>query len=201
MANANKNITKLTNPAETFITHADDAETAGYLNRFGAIPSTSLRELIWLDDICRGSSIKEIAIREGLSCRRIQRGVSRAREKGGRLSSRESDSNCKVQRQNRHVTANEFKLVRENSHRTPRLVPLFPIGAFTPRSTCPHHGPIRSGSVFCCMVCSQSGLDDHPALKRDPITDPHPERKVLPVARVAEFPETRKQRRQRVKAC
>ncbi len=187
MANANKNITKLTNPAETFITHAEHAAATGHLSRFRAIPSTSLRELIWLDDICRGSSIKEIAIREGLSCRRIQRGVSRAREKEGGLSSRESDSNSEVRRQDRHITANEFKLVRENSHRALRLVPLFPIGAFTPRSSCPHHGPIRSGSVFCCMVCSQSGLDDHPALKRDPITDPHPERNVPLVARVAEF--------------
>lgn len=63
----------------------------------------------------------------------------------------------------------------EEFGRLPRLVPLFPLGAFTPQSTCPHHGPIRRGSVFCCMVCSQSGMDGHPALQRDPLTDPRPE--------------------------
>jgi hypothetical protein len=41
-----------------------------------------------------------------------------------------------------------------------RLVPLFPIGPFTPTSHCPHHGPLRKGSEFCCMVCSQSAIGD-----------------------------------------
>ena len=35
------------------------------------------------------------------------------------------------------------------------------------------------------MVCSQSGVDDHPALKRDPHTDPRPERKAAALVRVA----------------
>ena len=78
---------------------------------------------------------------------------------------------------------------------------LFPIGAFTPRSACPHHGPIRTGSDFCCMVCSQSGVDDHPALMRDPRTDPRPERKEAALVRVAGVRETRKQRRHRLNAA
>ena len=44
--------------------------------------SIHARELVWLDEIRRGYSIKEIARREGLGCRRIQDGVSRARERG-----------------------------------------------------------------------------------------------------------------------
>lgn len=89
------------------------------------------------------------------------------------------------------------------------LVPLFPIGPFTPRSECPHRcrrcdgsgvveersadaaGTIvvkavecpscrgvprlNAGTLLCCMVCSRSGMDDHPALRRDPKLDPAPE--------------------------
>jgi len=43
-------------------------------------------------------------------------------------------------------------------------MPLFPVASFVPGSACPHHGPIREGSVLCCMVCHQSGLDAHPSL-------------------------------------
>lgn len=49
--------------------------------------------------------------------------------------------------------------------RRPMLIPLFPVGEFTPQSRCPHTGPLRRGSVFCCMVCHQSGLDNHPAVR------------------------------------
>lgn len=42
----------------------------------------------------------------------------------------------------------------------PKLEPLFPVGGnFTKASTCGHNGPIKRGSVFCCMVCHQSGFD------------------------------------------
>jgi hypothetical protein len=46
------------------------------------------------------------------------------------------------------------------------------------------------------MVCSRSGVDDHPALKRDPRTDPRPERRAAALVRVAGVRETRKQRLQ-----
>jgi hypothetical protein len=49
--------------------------------------------------------------------------------------------------------------------RPPRLVPLFPVGDYTPHSICGHHGPIERGSLFCCMICHRSGHDDHPALQ------------------------------------
>ena len=39
------------------------------------------------------------------------------------------------------------------------LEPLFPLTPLTPSSTCPHHGPIRTGSRFCCMICHRSGQD------------------------------------------
>jgi hypothetical protein len=48
--------------------------------------------------------------------------------------------------------------------RAPKLVPLFPVGAFTPDSPCPHYGPIKAGSNLACMVCGKSGRDGHPAL-------------------------------------
>lgn len=49
--------------------------------------------------------------------------------------------------------------------RMPRLQPLFGVKPFTPVQECPHHGPIRQGSVFCCMHCHQSGYDAHHALR------------------------------------
>jgi len=162
--------------------------------------SIHARELIWLDEIRRGYTIKKIARREGLGCRRIQHGVSRARERGNMSRTRDSVCSTNLQERNGKIPVSAGRAIRDDPNRPPRLVPLFPIGAFTPGSACPHHGPIRSGSVFCCMVCSQSGKDDHPALKRDPQTDPRPEHKAPPV-RVVGVRETRKQRRQRMNAA
>jgi hypothetical protein len=84
-----------------------------------------------------------------------------------------------------------------------RLIPLFPIGAFTPRSACPHHDTIERGSRLCCMVCHGSGMDDHPGLERDPKTDPSPEPTPKPAVDAAapskarKSKVTRKQRRRR----
>jgi hypothetical protein len=64
--------------------------------------------------------------------------------------------------------------------RGPALEPLFPVDSFTPDSACPHHGPIKRGSIFVCMVCHQSGLDNHPALRRVAAHDPQPEPRVEP---------------------
>jgi hypothetical protein len=64
----------------------------------------------------------------------------------------------------------------------PDLVPLFPILYLTPRSDCPHGGPLRPGTRLTCMVCSRSGLDHLAALRRSPATDPKPEPKPEPPA-------------------
>jgi hypothetical protein len=39
------------------------------------------------------------------------------------------------------------QLVRRNA------VPLFPVGSFTPHSTCPHRRPLPESGWFVCMVC------------------------------------------------
>jgi hypothetical protein len=131
------------------------------------------QEYIWLWDVRHGLSTKAIAIREGLALRRVQYGVARARAMEGHNPSPDS------------------------AVRLPRLVPLFPVGPFTPQSTCGHLRAIEPGSVFCCVICHQSGVDDHPGLQRDPLTDPAPEPKPAP-APVKTARETRKQRRQRL---
>jgi hypothetical protein len=163
------------------------------------------REYIWLDDVRRGMSSQAIASREGLSRRRIQIGVARARAR--QKSSHFMDSRKRDTLQNRdggaQTTVGSASRAddRGESRYPPRLVPLFPIGPFTPQSTSPHRGPIRPGSVFCCMVCSRSGMDGHPALKRDPHTDPRPEPKTVPPTKPAIGRETRKQRRKRLFAA
>jgi len=185
-----------TESAGTDTGQSGDLERPRPRSRAETSPSTQARELVWLDDVRRGYSIKGIARREGLGCRRIQHGVSRARERGNLSRIREYHSSNELHEWNGEITASAGRVVRDDPNRPPRLVPFFPIGAFTPRSACPHRGPIRAGSVFCCMVCSRSGVDDHPALKRDPRTDPRPERRAAALVRVAGVRETRKQRRQ-----
>jgi hypothetical protein len=102
----------------------------------------SARESVWLWDSRHGVNANEIAIRQGVSIRRVRFGLARARCYESRSFLR--DVRC-----------------------PPRLVPLFPVGPYTPQSLCGHHRPIERGSVFCCMVCHTSGQDDHPALWHD----------------------------------
>jgi DNA-binding CsgD family transcriptional regulator len=134
--------------------------------------ATLAKEYIWLWDVRHGISINEIAVREGISVRRVQAGVSR---------SRAQEDNCEV----------------ETADRPPRLIPLFPVGSYTPQSACRHLRPLEQGSLFYCVVCHSSGIDDHPALQRDPLTDPSPEPKPAPAPKKTAR-ETRRQRRQRV---
>jgi hypothetical protein len=166
------------------------------------------REALWLQQVREGKATKEIAQSEGLSRRRIQQGISRAalRERDSRLSNSHIQDYTSRILQGRgsgnnpvNGTPRTGRYHVEDPRCPPRLVPLFPIGPFTPQSICPHHGPIRPGSIFCCMVCSQSGMDEHPALKRDPCNDPRPEpRTCMPAEPGAGRQETRKERRRRM---
>jgi hypothetical protein len=131
-------------------------------------------EYVWLWDRRHGSSIEAIAAREDVSIGRVRFGLARAR-------------------------AQESGTVTTRAVRPPRLVPLFPIGPYTPQSTCAHLRPIDSGSSLCCMVCHKSGMDRHPALRRDPRNEPAPEPKPKPAPVLAPSRcETRKERRQRL---
>jgi hypothetical protein len=83
---------------------------------------------------------------------------------------------------------------------TPRfLVPLFPLPTmFSPQSACPHHGEIRRGSWFCCMICHRSGMDHHPALQIVTAEMPEPERRrYIPPAPPGRK-ETRREKRARM---
>jgi hypothetical protein len=138
--------------------------------------SIAAREYVWWWDFRHGMSAEAIARREGVNLRRIRFGVARAQ-----AQQRKYPLDCRTQ--------------------PPRLVPFFPIGPYTPLASCGHSLPIEAGSALCCMVCHQSGLDDHPAMRRDPQTDPKPEPKVA-VASLENLSlstrETRRQRRQRL---
>jgi hypothetical protein len=138
------------------------------------------QEYVWLWDRRHGSSIEAIAAREGVSIARVRFGVARARaQQKGAASS-----------------------MTTPAIRPPRLVPLFPIAAYTPQSSCAHRRAIEAGSSLCCMVCHTSGMDRHPALRRDPRTDPAPEPKPKAETQQAQCQrETRRERRQRLFAA
>jgi hypothetical protein len=147
------------------------------------------RDYIWMYDIDHGlCCAKEIAVREGLSVGRIRAGAARARELSKRFSQVSPNMN---------IFGNNMAV---HGH---SLIPLFPVGAYTPQSSCPHREPIEKGSAFCCMVCHRSGMDEHPAMQRDSRTDPAPESKpelapqVAPQPKASESLETRKERRRR----
>jgi hypothetical protein len=171
--------------------------------------STLAREESWLRRIRQGQGTAAIARREGLDQRTIQRGVAAAKVREHSSRKRDShewdeDAGKLVPRIGIARSSGRFEGTAIASRiPEPKLVPLFPIGPLTPRSTCPHRGPIRRGSVLCCMVCSRSGMDDHPALRRDPRTDPRPdpEPRAVPATKPAAGNETRKERRQRLYAA
>ena len=105
-----------------------------------------VQESIWLWASRHGVNANEMATRDGVSTRRIQFGLAAA-------------------------ACRESRMLKDVRH-PPRLVPLFPLGPYSPQSACRRHRPIERGSVFCCMVCHTSGQDDHPALQLDPRFDP-----------------------------
>jgi hypothetical protein len=161
------------------------------------------REYIWLDEVRNGVSTTAIALREGVARRSVQWGVRRAQDREVASYQRESRIRDMLQKLDQAgAGAPRGYAGRWAGRFPPKLVPFFPIGPLTPGSACPHRGPIRHGSRLCCMVCSKSGVDDHPALKRNPKTDPRPEPKVVPQqAKASPRPETRKERRRRLFAA
>lgn len=148
---------------------------------------SAARDYVWLYDLRHGVSPRAIAARSGVSVRLVREGIERARALENRCPKDNPTDGLKPGRQD------DLGF---------RLIPLFPIGAFTPRSECPHRDTLERGSKLCCMVCHASGMDDHPGLRRDPQTDPSPEPRPAPAAEAApresaERKETRKQRRRR----
>ncbi|MFI5387427.1 MAG: hypothetical protein ACHQ50_15065 [Fimbriimonadales bacterium] len=117
---------------------------------------TLAEEYIWLWDTRHGASLARIAKRDGVSIQQIQAGIARA------LLSEDPESD----------DARKYRI-----ELPPRLIPLFPIGSYTPASACPHRGPIAHGSHLCCMVCHRSGIDGQFGLQLEPQTDPEREPK------------------------
>jgi len=144
--------------------------------KWGVSLENAAREYVWLCEVRRGVSNSTIARRERVSLHRVQLGLKRA------------------------LAQEQIVPGAKPLFRPPRLVPLFPIGAFTPTSLCAHRQPLRIGSELCCMVCHLSGMDKHPALQRDKAKEPAPE-PVPSVPKPKTARESRKQRRRRLFAA
>lgn len=93
------------------------------------------RDLIWLYDRRAGLSVAELADRDGVSVDTVRDGIHRA--EGGEPPD-----------------ASEVALPPGV-----KLLPIFPVGALTPCSPCPHHGPIRPGEPVYCTICHATGFD------------------------------------------
>src|SRR5262249_56446605 len=118
------------------------------------------QDYVWLYDYRHGVGHRAIATRDGVGVRQVREGIERARA---------LERNCS---KDNPIESLKAGLLGDLGF---RLIPLFPIGAFTPHSTCPHHESIRRGSTLCCMGCHASRMGDHPAFRGDPRTDPSPE--------------------------
>jgi hypothetical protein len=59
------------------------------------------------------------------------------------------------------LAAHVAEQIRPGQRRRRTAEPLFPIGPLTPRSTCPHRGPLPANGIFVCMVC-HCGADHLP---------------------------------------
>ena len=161
-----------------------------------------IRDQEWLRLHQDGKSTSAIAEEAGVSVQLVRRALARARELD---TSREQDDADEPTLHGRDDEADADLAPPPAPLRTAwwlELVPVFPIGPFTPASECPHRGPIAKGSLLCCMVCSASGMDDHPAMKRDPATDPRPEprpsaKPSTATTKPAASGETRRERRAR----
>jgi len=170
-----------------------------------------IRDQEWLRLRQGGEPTSAIAERAGVSVQLVRRAIARLRERDGSRH-QDDDSPILLPIRGANAPGPDEAPDAEPAPRSPwwlELVPIFPIGSFTPSSECPHRGPIPKGSLACCMVCSRSGVDDHPALKRDPATDPKPEPGPAPREEGAEpgregripdagRPETRRERRARL---
>lgn len=172
-------------------TEQGDGNRSGRPGPKGKRPLTlavAAQEYVWLYDSRHGTSCQIIANRDRVSVHQVRRGIKRAAALEAKFAKDDLTEQIKPGRWG-DVGC--------------RLVPLFPIGPFTPQSACPHHEAIERGSRFCCMVCHASGMDDHPGLRRDPQTDPAPEPDPAPAPAIAEADlsdssrETRRQRRRR----
>lgn len=160
-----------------------------------------IRDQEWLRLHQEGKSTSAIAGAAGVSVQLVRRALAQARE---RDACRDQDDPGMYILPIRPEGGPEAPAVPAPL-RTPwwlELVPIFPIGAYTPASECPHRGPLPRGSLLCCMVCSSSGMDHHPSMQRDPATEPPAEpRKRRPrvVHPASGMPtgETRRQRRAR----
>lgn len=97
---------------------------------------TAAQEYIWLYDRRHGIGITEIAQRSGVNTDAVKQGLKRARQ---------------VEQ------AADLSPLREPTESYRRLIPLFPVGPFTPESACPHRDPLAPDSPFVCMTCHQSG--------------------------------------------
>jgi hypothetical protein len=155
----------------------------------GLTLEAAARDYVWLYDYRHGVGHRKIATHAGVSIRQVREGIERARA---------IERDCLKESPIESLKAGRAGDIGF------RLIPLFPIGALTPQTPCPHHHSIERGSTLCCMVCHASGMDDHPGLRRDPQADPSPEAGPAPAHDVTEpgqpdrLQETRRQRRRRL---
>ena len=140
---------------------------------------TSIRDYVWLRDSQGKMSEKEPAVRERNRTQWISPALNQTRAV---------------------LTSRSFQF----SWRPPQLIPLFPVGNYTPSSPCAHRSRIERGSFFCCMICHASGQDDHPALQNNWPVELNSEVNWDATFRSSKYSkqkislETRKQRRQRL---
>lgn len=109
-----------------------------------------MRDRSWLRLHRQGWSAGELTARSGCSLRYVQRRLAAA-ERAERKAAKARE------------VARRSALPPELEVYLSGIVPLFPMGGTPFKSSkdqeCPHRGPIRAGSAFCCMVCHATGYE------------------------------------------
>lgn len=110
-----------------------------------------------------GKTIEMIALLRGVSTRTVRKGIKAAKDRM-KLAAEKAEAEAAAKAPPKKPIPRDPAWVRE-------MIPLFPIEALSTESTCSHRGPIRAGSMFVCMICHQSGMDRHPALRRELVVE------------------------------
>lgn len=128
-------------------------------------------DAVFLEMIRGGKTYRDVSLLRGVAVATVVTGVRRAK---ARQKAEAVERALREMDERKRIEWNVRDAAKWGEAAPPQLEPLFPVGFFTPKSKCPHKGPIPSGSHMVCMVCHKSGMDGVRSLPINPPPPPDP---------------------------